>query len=104
MIVFCILYLSIHDFRLIQSYYTAIELQSLKQRLLLWKSNSKFGLSADKNVNFALYSDGTEIDDFEYDVMNHFANSDTIITLLLDGEHWTPVNSVFLISKLIIKL
>ncbi len=55
---------------------------------------SKFGLPVDKGIKFACESDGTEIDDLEFEVMKHFAEGNTTITLILDGEQWTSSGSV----------
>ena len=49
------------------------------------------------DLRFAFQSDGTEIEDFDYEILKHFSDSGTNITVLVDDEKWVPNN---LVSKL----
>ncbi|XP_047123581.1 uncharacterized protein LOC124806574 isoform X1 [Hydra vulgaris] len=73
--------------------------QSKKKIVLLKKDEdfvtkvaSKFGLLSGNDLKFAFQTDGTEIDDFDYEVLKHFSDSGTTITVLVNDEKWVPNN------------
>ncbi len=54
---------------------------------------NKFGLS-DGLVQFVLESDGTLLDDYEFDVMKHLADQNSIMLVLKEGEQWSSTKAV----------